>query len=40
METNLTKGAVKMLKFSIVKVNNNNNDDNALVLMGSFIVAL
>ena len=28
-----------MPKFSIVRVNNNNNNDNALNLMGSFIVA-
>ena len=28
-----------MLKFSIVKLNNDNNNDNALNLMGSFIVA-
>lgn len=40
MNINLTKGAVKMLKFSIVKVNNNNDNNNALILMGSFIVAL
>lgn len=28
-----------MLKFSFVQFNNDNNNDNALILMGSFIVA-